>query len=66
MAVHHDGLGVLWILGVGMVWIGKGGVGERGMLHRVRRARLDRSAWRSLAGTMLLLLGRMLGLLLRI
>jgi hypothetical protein len=69
MAVHHDGLRVLWVLGVGMVWVGEGGVGERGVLHRVRRARFDGCAWGSLSGTvllLLLLLGGMLLLLLRI
>ena len=71
MAVHHDGLGVLWVLGVGMVRIGKGGVGEGGMLHRVRRAGFDGCAWGTLTCAvllllLLLLLGRVLLLLLRI
>lgn len=69
MAVHHDGLGVLWVLGVGMVRIGEGCVGEGGVLHRVRRAGFDGCAWGSLTCTvllLLLLLGRVLLLLLRI
>ena len=66
MAVHHNRLGVLGILRVGMVGIGEGGVREGRMLHRVWRTRFDWGPWRSLAGSVLLLLGRVLLLLLRI
>ena len=53
MTVHHDRLRVLGILRVGVGGIGKGGVRERGMLHRVRRARIDWGPWRSLTGSVL-------------
>jgi hypothetical protein len=56
VTVHHNRLRILGILRVGMVWIAKGGVRERGMLHRVRGTRFDWSAWGPLAGPMLLLL----------
>ena len=58
MAVHHDRLRVLGILRVGVGGIGKGGVLEWGMLHRVRGTRFDWGPWRSLAGPVLLWLLR--------
>ena len=51
MAIHHNRLGVLGILGVGMVGIGEGDVQEGRMLHHVWRTRFDWGPWRSLGGS---------------